>query len=322
MVGNKAPGAPRRGPARRPPAGRLLWPLLAATALLALAAVGSLRRPPGSAAGTPHFPTALLQTLGLLAAVAVIVGMAVAGWALLPTKGRELPRRPSNPFFWPLMLVGFVLALALMRRLGLLERLGFPSLRPQLAQGGQGAPGPSSQTPLAGGQPGWVSLVIVGVLLAGVLAAMIVRREQARRRRLALSGTGQLAELLSETIAGLEDETDPRRAVIAAWVRMEGGLGAVGLPRRPAEAPLEYVARVLESAKVRPDSVRRLADLFERAKFSQHAIDERMRAEAIEAVTVIRAELEALLDAERRAQEESAAEPPDDAEQTPVVRSP
>jgi hypothetical protein len=155
-----------------------------------------------------------------------------------------------------------------------------------------------------------------------VLAAMIVRRERARRRRLALSGTGQLAELLDDTLAGLEDETDPRRAVIAAWVRMEGGLGAAGLPRRPAEAPLEYVARVLESANVRPDSVRRLADLFERAKFSQHAIDERMRAEAIEAVTIIREELEALLDAERRAQEDGVAEPPDDAEKTPVAGSP
>jgi hypothetical protein len=319
MVGKQAPGAPRRGPARRPPAGRRLWPLLAATALLALVAVGSLRRPPGSAAGTPHFPTALLQTLGLLAAVAVIAGMAVAGWALLPARGREIPRRPRNPFFWPLMLVGFVLALALMRRLGLLERLHFPGLGPQPPQGVQGSPAPSSPR-LTGGEPGWVSLVIVGVLLAFVLAAMIVRREQARRRRLAFSGTGQLAELLNDTLAGLEDETDPRRAVIAAWVRMEGGLGAAGLPRRPAEAPLEYVARVLESANVRPESVRRLADLFERAKFSQHAIDERMRAEAIEAVTVVRAELEALLDAERRA-EELGAEPPGDAAKTPMAGS-
>jgi hypothetical protein len=74
---------------------------------------------------------------------------------------------------------------------------------------------------------------------------------------------------------------------------MERGLAAVGLPRHAAEAPLEYVARVLERANVRPASIRRLADLFERAKFRQHTIDEGMRAAAIEAVTTIRAELEA-----------------------------
>ena len=322
MVGKQAPEAPRRGLARRPSTGRRLWPLLAAIALLALVAVGSLRRPPGSGAGTPHFPTALLQTLGLLAMIAVLAGVAVAAWAMLPAKGREIPRRPRNPFFMPMMLVGIVLLLALMRRLGWLERLGFPGLRSPAAQGAQGAPAPPSSTALSGGEPGWVSFVIVGALLAGILAAMIVRRERARRRRAALSAPGQLAELLDDTLAGLEDETDPRRSVIAAWIRMEGGLGAAGLPRRPAEAPLEYVGRVLESANVRPESIRRLADLFERAKFSQHAIDESMRAEAIEAVTIVRAELEAQLDAERRALEGVAGEPPGEAERTPMVGSP
>jgi hypothetical protein len=248
--------------------------------------------------------------------------VAVAAWAMLPANGREIPRRRRNPFFMPMMLVGIVLLLALMRRLGWLERLGFPGLRSPAAQGAQGVPAPPSSTALRGGEPGWVSFVIVGALLAGILAAMIVRRERARRRRAALSAPGQLAELLDDTLAGLEDETDPRRAVIAAWIRMEGGLGAAGLPRRPAEAPLEYVGRVLESANVRPESIRRLADLFERAKFSQHAIDERMRAEAIEAVTIVRAELEAQLDAERRALEGGAGEPQGEAERTPMVGSP
>jgi hypothetical protein len=326
MVGKQAPEAPRRGLARRPSSGRRLWPLLAAIALLALAAVGSLRRPPGSGAGTPHFPTALVQTLGLLALIAVVAGAAVGAWALLPAKGHEIPRRPRNPFFMPMMLVGIVLVLGLMRRLGWLERLGFPGLRAPPAQDAPGATPPPSSTALTGGEPAWVSFAIVGVLLAGLAAAMIVRRERARRRRAALSGPGQHAELHDHTLAGLEDESDPRRAVIAAWIRMEGGLSAAGLPRRPSEAPLEYVARVLESANVRPESVRRLADLFERAKFSQHAIDERMRAEAIEAVTIIRAELqaelEAQLEAERRAEDQGTGDPPPEGERTPMVRSP
>src|SRR6266702_545590 len=170
MVGERAPKAPRRGTAQRPTGGRRIWPLLAAVVLLALVAVGSLRGAPGSGAGTPRFPSALLQTLGLLALVTVLAGLAVAAWTLLPGK-RQVARRPRNPLFMPLMLTG--------------------------------------------GDPGWIPFVVVGVLLAGLAAAIMLRSEQARRRRAALDGPGrQLAELLQGTLADLEDEPDPRRAVI------------------------------------------------------------------------------------------------------------
>src|SRR6266511_1060180 len=295
MVGQQAPKASRRGTAQRPTGGRRIWPLLAAVVLLALVAAGSLRSAPGSGAGTPRFPSALLQTLGLLALVTVLAGLAVAAWTMLPGKN-QLVRPRRNPLFVPLMLMGFVLLLALLRRLGWLDRLGFPGLRP--------APSPTSP--------------------AGLAAAIVLRSEQARRRRAALDGPGrQLAELLQGTLADLEDEPDPRRAVIAAWIRMEGGLAAAGLPRHAAEAPLEYVARVLEQANVQPASVRRLADLFERAKFSQHTIDEAMRAAAIEAVTTIRAELEAeQARALQAAREQPEARERRDAERSGMVGRP
>ncbi len=315
MVGEQAPKAPRRGtagqpsgggqPSRRrtgwwpaglgrPSGGRLLWPLVA-VALLSLVAVGSLRRAPGPGTGAPRFPTALFQTLGLLAFVTVLAGAAVAAWTMLPGKSK-VPQRRRNPLFMPLMLLGSVLLLALLRRLGWLgwlHRLGLPGLRPGPSPTSLAVPGNRPEDRLAG-DPGWIPFVVVGVLLAGLAAAIMVRGELARRRRAALEGTSrQLAELLEGTLTDLEAEPDPRRAVIAAWIRMEGGLAAAGLPRRAAEAPLEYVARVLRAANVQPASVRRLADLFERAKFSQHAIDEGMRAGAIQAVATIRAELDA-----------------------------
>src|SRR6266540_3726160 len=129
MVGQQAPKASRRGTAQRPTGGRRIWPLLAAVVLLALVAAGSLRSAPGSGAGTPRFPSALLQTLGLLALVTVLAGLAVAAWTMLPGKN-QLVRPRRNPLFVPLMLMGFVLLLALLRRLGWLDRLGFPGLRP------------------------------------------------------------------------------------------------------------------------------------------------------------------------------------------------
>jgi hypothetical protein len=314
MVGERAPRAPRRGTAREPSqpgrpswrrtswwpragggrsAARWLLTLTAAVVLLALVAVGSLREPPGSDAGTPRFPSALLQSLGLLAAVASLLGLLIAAWTLLPGNSK-LPRRRRNPLFMPMILLGSVLVLALLRRLGWLDRLGFPHLHQPPAPASPGSPAAEAGGRLAAGEPGWVAFAIVGLLLASLIAAIVLRAEVSRRRRAAMAGPNQrLVELLEVTLADLEREPDPRRAVIAAWIRMEEGFAGAGLPRLPAEAPLEYVARVLERANVRPASIQRLADLFERAKFSQHEIDEGMRAAAVEAVTVIRAELDA-----------------------------
>src|SRR6266536_2942279 len=270
MVGEQRPSSSGHGTPGHSSRGRLLWLVLAVVGLLALVSVGSLRQAPGAGAGTRHFPSALVQTLGLLAAIAVVLGAVVFASTLLPG---ERVRRRRNPVFMPSMLLGFVLLLAVLR--------------------------------LPGSGPAWVPFVVVGALALALAVVMVVRGERARRRRAAVSGLGQLAELLGDTLADLEDETDPRRAVIAAWVRMERGLAAAGLPRHVAEAPLEYVARVLERANVQPASVRRLADLFERAKFSQHTVDEGMRAEAIEAVATIRRELEA---EQARAEEQVRAE--------------
>ncbi len=302
MVGEQRPSSSGHGTPGHSSRGRLLWLVLAVVGLLALVSVGSLRQAPGAGAGTRHFPSALVQTLGLLAAIAVVLGAVVFASTLLPG---ERVRRRRNPVFMPSMLLGFVLLLAVLRRLGWLEKLQFPSLRPQTSRTSLPTPTTPPSGRLPGSGPAWVPFVVVGALALALAVVMVVRGERARRRRAAVSGLGQLAELLGDTLADLEDETDPRRAVIAAWVRMERGLAAAGLPRHVAEAPLEYVARVLERANVQPASVRRLADLFERAKFSQHTVDEGMRAEAIEAVATIRRELEA---EQARAEEQVRAE--------------
>ena len=81
------------------------------------------------------------------------------------------------------------------------------------------------------------------------------------------------------------------KAVIAAYAQMEGALGSAGLPRRKSEAPREYLGRVLPEVGAGAESVERLTALFERAKFSPHAIDARMKDEAIAALERLRDEL-------------------------------
>ena len=53
-----------------------------------------------------------------------------------------------------------------------------------------------------------------------------------------------LAASISVAIDDLEAEPDARRAVIAAYARMEGALARHGLQRRPSQTPLEYLRQV------------------------------------------------------------------------------
>ena len=151
----------------------------------------------------------------------------------------------------------------------------------------------------------WPVLVVVGLAGAGLTAAYLSHR--ARRRAL---GRGDpelaliLADVVEETLDDLRAERDPRKAVIAAYARLERALAAYGLPRRASEAPEEYVGRILGDLEVGSASVQRLTALFARAKYSQHEVDEGMKDEAIETLEELRTELRA---AEIRAEEERAA---------------
>jgi hypothetical protein len=72
---------------------------------------------------------------------------------------------------------------------------------------------------------------------------------------------------------------------------MERALAVAGIPRRPSEAPFEYLERALTALDASSRAVRRLTDLFERAKFSHHDPDPAMRDEAIDALVAVRDEL-------------------------------
>ena len=109
---------------------------------------------------------------------------------------------------------------------------------------------------------------------------------------------------MDESLDDLRAEPDPRRAVIAAYARLERVLAAHGLPRNPAEAPLEYLGRMLTELSVSDRAARALTELFERAKFSQHAVGSEMKEQAIEALETVRDDLlaaQALAEQERKA---------------------
>ena len=127
------------------------------------------------------------------------------------------------------------------------------------------------------------------------------RRAEAREQK-ALAEA--IAAVLDDTLDDLRAEKDPRKAVIAAYARLERVLAAHGHARSPAEAPGEYLNRILPSLAVEPGSVQRLTDLFTRAKFSTHEVDAGMKEDAIDALSTARDELRA---AEERRREEQRA---------------
>ena len=127
-----------------------------------------------------------------------------------------------------------------------------------------------------------------------------------RGRRAALGPVDQtpreaLADVLAATLDDLRAERDPRRAVIGAYARMERSLAAAGLPRGEAEAPEEYLERVLDAAAVSHRAAGRLTALFAWARFSGHDVRPEMKDEAIQTLVELQDEL-AAAEAEREAQ--------------------
>jgi hypothetical protein len=134
---------------------------------------------------------------------------------------------------------------------------------------------------------------IGGLALLGCVYVYVRRRRAGQEEPRGESVEEELVAMLETTVEELRSEGDPRRAVIAAYAQMERTLARHDLSRARAEAPLEYLARILRQLEVREDAVRTLTQLFEYAKFSTHEIDAEMKEEAIAALLAVRADLSA-----------------------------
>jgi Domain of unknown function (DUF4129) len=161
----------------------------------------------------------------------------------------------------------------------------------EVGQPGSTRPG---HRPLADYEPGiswFVVAVVVGLAVAAVSAYVIAERRGRKRADATEELAEQLALALDDALGDLRAEANPRRAIVAAYARMERALAASGVPRRGAETADEYLVRVLRELAPGSDAIARLTDLFTQAKFSHHNIDATMKEEAIEALEQVRDEL-------------------------------
>jgi uncharacterized membrane protein YidH (DUF202 family) len=143
----------------------------------------------------------------------------------------------------------------------------------------------------------WISIaVVVGLIVVAAIAFVTSRRRARRGRTPRIDLAQELAVVLDDTLDDLRAESDPRRAIIAAYARLERVLAVKGVARRESETPDEYLVRVLGGLELTPDAICRLTALFTEAKFSHHDVDSTMKESAIGALEQVRDELRALRD--------------------------
>jgi hypothetical protein len=274
---------------------RRLIPIGAAvTALLVLAGAASHGRPlsPGTGAGPSATFFDYVATTLVVFAVFVL---AVVAYALLSDRaGGGPPRRGRwNLLSALIMIAGAALFAYLIssskfeKRLKSLETHRPGQAEPRVPPAHVRKP----PTDLRNARIRWDEIAIVLVLVAGIGVYFYVTRAPRRGIRPLARRRDALSQALDDSLDDLRNDPDIRRAIIAAYARMERALAASGMPRAPAEAPYEYLERSLVELDAGADGARRLTDLFQRAKFSHHEPAEAMRQEAIDALIAVRDDL-------------------------------
>lgn len=276
---------------------RLVPLALAVTLLLAVVAIVARGRPLGAnntgGGGLPLSFWDYTYTTVVIVFAVLLLCLGVAA-VFVRGKGKRRTSFHNHLLYYMVALTLMVLLGTVLSQHHLLLRLHVHA--PQEA-GGQGPekPGPNGQIVTRSRPPGfkWLELfVIVGlfVFIGAIGAAVRARRRPAGRLE---SAPEVLAAALDESLDDLRADPDLRRAIVAAYARMERALAAAGIPRHPAEAPVEYLERALLALDTSAGAVRRLTELFEWARFSHHEPEPSMRDDAVDALVAVRDELRA-----------------------------
>lgn len=265
--------------------------------------------------GDPGAATAISDTIMALFLAAVIGAGALLAVIFWPARWRR--RKKGDDEFeayvepvrihWAVKVAFVILPVLLMAGLIAAILTAGAGKSPRVPQAPIGGQAPSSMQPLAtraavppataAGAAGWVAYTAASALLIVILAAGLwVFRRQRRAaddeatfpENAAPALAQDLAAAVDESLDDLRRERDPRRAVIAAYVRMERILARHGLARREVETPSEYAARILQELALSARALDGLTHLFELARFSRRDIDRSLQDQAIAALVAIR----------------------------------
>ncbi|MEM7322244.1 MAG: DUF4129 domain-containing protein [Actinomycetota bacterium] len=138
-------------------------------------------------------------------------------------------------------------------------------------------------------------LLVIAAVVGMIISAIVMLR---RRNRPTSDSPDELleAELITaidQARLELEDDGDPRTAVLNAYRRLEVVLEDRGSARRDSETAAEHITRSLLTLPVDPAPFVQLGGLYELARFSAAAVTGDHRASAMAALERARAELAA-----------------------------
>jgi heme exporter protein D len=266
--------------------------VLGLVAVVAIAAGGSVA--PGSNVSRPP-AHALIDAIFTLFLLALAAGAVLLVYGLMQRKA--IAQELASGRYRRMTLLAYVVYFAVVVGFSYWRLAHWRAHHTGLSGSDLGLPTPSTGSSLPADSsytPGisWLSvIVVVGLVVAAGMAYLSAERRARRASRDEPLLAAQLADALDEALDDLRAETDPRRAVVAAYARMERVLAANGVARRDSETPEEYLRRALDDLPPSSGAIERLTSLYTRAKFSQHEIDPVMKGDAIAALEHLRDEL-------------------------------
>jgi hypothetical protein len=142
----------------------------------------------------------------------------------------------------------------------------------------------------SGPAPATVLATLAGLIISAVLIGAI-RSYLGRQSAEPVRNAGAAAEITAVPPAPSEvvgPHPDPRTAIIRCYAAMEHALTAVpALAPHAADSPSDVLRRAVAANAVRPESAHRLVELFQKARFSPHRMNESARQEAETALQLI-----------------------------------
>jgi hypothetical protein len=220
---------------------------------------------------------------GIALVVSLVVGARVA----------ETPEQRKKRWTTALTFLAIIALISIVR---VLFHPSHPAAKRDAGATTSGQPAAASGSKTTHTSDTWWPIVIVGLGTAAALMTAVVHRPAASSPTDDDIDAATIA-VLDASLDDLRREPDPRRAVIAAYARMERGLAGRGFARQPWETPTEYLRRALSGGASATfpagglEPLGELTALAERARFSALTVDEAMRSRAIAALESLRREL-------------------------------
>jgi hypothetical protein len=119
-------------------------------------------------------------------------------------------------------------------------------------------------------------------------AAFLIRR---RWQNQAPADPDALGPAVRASIAALESERDPRKAILRAYARMEQAFRNIEIVRARDETASEFLGRAMRRLRVSTDAAATLTERFEEARYSTHIVTEGDRAQALVSLRQVEQEL-------------------------------